>query len=683
MVVVTQRVGGACSDSDTGSGVRRLDVQGLRAVAVLLVVGYHAGLPLPGGFVGVDVFFVISGFVITAMLQREWEAHGRIRFGRFYLRRIKRLTPALALLVSVTVILSALFLAPGGPQDSTAQTAIGAMFIVANAVIARTTGDYFDAPAETNALLHTWSLSVEEQFYLVFPVLLALSRMLARRLRARWLPVAVSAAVASFSLAVAVLVSKGFEVQKGEMLVGFYGPLTRVWEFAAGALLALAPTLLAARSRRQSLVQGSVGALLLVASVVLISAETPFPGVWTLLPVVGTALLIRSGGRGDHVIARVLRSTPMVQVGDWSYSIYLWHWPFIVFAAALWPQRPLTVLVAVVLSVGAAVASYIFVEQPIRMMEIPSGVPVWRFVALCVAPPVVLAALLGFASGRAFWSESLAEHQAAVLDPHQGCHGYVPLVDPTVGDCTLNGLATGRPIYLVGDSHAQHFSEAVLAAGESLGRPVVISTATNCPVVGLELRYLSGTEAHNSGCSSFSGGTLDYLVGAAPGVVVLSASDRYWTDAAWSIGVTADTMTTSTDTKLRIARVATEGTVRLLQDVGHDVVLVEDVPRWTGVDEWTPANCGLISLQSSIGSCERRMPVVRAQARQGAARVVLEEVATATGAGLVDPWARLCLEGWCSTHRRGIPNYRDSNHITVSQASEFADDFRHAIEAIP
>lgn len=140
---------------------RRLDVQGLRAVAVLVVVAVHAGLPIPGGFVGVDVFFVISGFVITAMLGREWELTGRIRFRRFYLRRFRRLTPALAVMVSVTLGASVLLLSPVGPQQVAVQTGAGAMMIVANLVIAATTGGYFDQSANLNPLLHTWSLSVE------------------------------------------------------------------------------------------------------------------------------------------------------------------------------------------------------------------------------------------------------------------------------------------------------------------------------------------------------------------------------------------------------------------------------------------------------------------------------------------------------------------------------------------
>ena len=160
--------------SESMTSHRRPDIQGLRAIAVVMVVAFHAGLPVPGGFVGVDVFFVISGFVITTMLQREWVSSGRIRFRQFYLKRFKRLTPALALLVSITLIASAVVLSPLGPQEIAAKTGIGAMLLSANFVIARSTGGYFDPAAATNPLLNTWSLSVEEQFYLVFPAVIFL-----------------------------------------------------------------------------------------------------------------------------------------------------------------------------------------------------------------------------------------------------------------------------------------------------------------------------------------------------------------------------------------------------------------------------------------------------------------------------------------------------------------------------
>jgi peptidoglycan/LPS O-acetylase OafA/YrhL len=161
----------------------RLDIQGLRAIAVLAIIAYHAGLPLPGGFVGVDMFFVISGFVITAMLLREWNRHRKISFRNFYFRRVKRLAPALAFMTVVTVSVSFLVLSPFGPQELVAQTGIGAILSVANIVIARSTGNYFDPAADANPLLHTWSLSVEEQFYWIFPMLLSLGLILGSRLR--------------------------------------------------------------------------------------------------------------------------------------------------------------------------------------------------------------------------------------------------------------------------------------------------------------------------------------------------------------------------------------------------------------------------------------------------------------------------------------------------------------------
>ena len=201
---------------------RRLDIQGLRALAVLLVVAFHAGLPLPGGFVGVDVFFVISGFVITAMLRREWETTGRIRFGAFYLRRFKRLAPALAVMVVTTTLASSLFLSPLGPQQDAARTAVGALLTGANLVIAGTTGGYFDAPAELNPLLNTWSLSVEEQFYLAFPALLALGWLLAPRLRSAPAVLVGAAAIVSFALADA-----GTTGVAQSWLLGFYSPFTR------------------------------------------------------------------------------------------------------------------------------------------------------------------------------------------------------------------------------------------------------------------------------------------------------------------------------------------------------------------------------------------------------------------------------------------------------------------------
>jgi peptidoglycan/LPS O-acetylase OafA/YrhL len=212
-------------------GSRRLDIQGLRAVAVLMVVAFHAGLPVHGGFVGVDVFFVISGFVITGLLQREWAATERVRFGAFYVRRFKRLTPALALMVGSTAVASALFLSPLGPQQTVAKTAVGAMLLTANRAIAATTGGYFDPPAASNPLLNTWTLSVEEQFYLLWPLaVLGLLLLKDRRIR---LAVVAACAIGS-GIAMALVYLPG-----GDATRVYYGTDTHSFGLALGAVLAI------------------------------------------------------------------------------------------------------------------------------------------------------------------------------------------------------------------------------------------------------------------------------------------------------------------------------------------------------------------------------------------------------------------------------------------------------------
>ena len=349
--------------------VLRADIQGLRAIAVLAVVAFHAALPVPGGFVGVDIFFVISGFVITVMLEREWRETGKVSFGRFYLRRFKRLTPALAMMIAITVILSAVIVSPLGLQQTTAKTAVGGIFLMANLVIAKTVGGYFDAVAGTNPLLHTWSLSVEEQFHLVFPALLVLGWIIARS-RRRWAPHVIVAGLGASSLAVMLAPTAGLRLPGSESLWGFYSPLTRAWEFAAGALLALVLTHRSLTGTTATLT-GTVGLGLVAASLTLIGEDTTFPGVWTALPVAGTLLLLAGGSDPAAPLSRLLSRGAMVGIGDWSYSIYLWHWPLIVFAGFLWGRNTVALTAAAALALVPALVSYTRLEQPLRNLGPP------------------------------------------------------------------------------------------------------------------------------------------------------------------------------------------------------------------------------------------------------------------------------------------------------------------------
>jgi peptidoglycan/LPS O-acetylase OafA/YrhL len=232
-------------------GARRSDIQGLRALAVLLVVAFHADLPIPGGFIGVDVFFVISGFVITSMLVRQLEA-GRMSFALFYARRFRRLLPALAVLTTATMLLSAALLSPLGPQQATAGTGFAASTFLANIQLSLFGGgDYFDLAAETNAVLHIWSLSVEEQFYFVFPALLFLAWHSAKRNRAALIITAVTAASFAYSCYATYYHAIG--------VTAFYSPAARVWEFGVGSLLALAAPVLVRLGARLAHALGIIG----------------------------------------------------------------------------------------------------------------------------------------------------------------------------------------------------------------------------------------------------------------------------------------------------------------------------------------------------------------------------------------------------------------------------------------
>jgi len=424
----------------------------------------------------VDVFFVISGFVITLMLQRERDLTGRIRLGDFYVRRFKRLMPALAGVVVATTVVSALVLSPLGPQGRVAKTGVGAMLLVANGVIVRTTGGYFDAPAATNPLLHTWTLSVEEQFYIAFPIILILGWLAVRRFGLhRWTPAVLTCLVTVTSLALAVLGSSGRIGQPGPPLLGFYSPLTRAWEFGLGALLALAGTRIRARSGGQALAVGCVGTAALAVSLVAIDGSTPFPGVWTLLPVGATLLLLIAGAeQSTNVVARVLGSRPMVEVGDRSYSIYLWHWPVIVLAKALWPTTSHVAMLAAAASFAPALASYAWIEQPIRNRRGMTKPQVARLVAVVVMPPVLIATAMGAVASH-YWYPRYESGAMPILNVGDVGHGpwdqfvrdhYYLCTPVEIRDRapTENGSprcyqsASGRPVTvaLLGDSHAEH-----------------------------------------------------------------------------------------------------------------------------------------------------------------------------------------------------------------------------------
>lgn len=653
---------------------RRPDIQGLRAIAVLMVVAFHAGLPVPGGFVGVDVFFVISGYVITAMLYRESQESGRINFRRFYWRRFKRLTPALALMIAVVLALSALILSPLGPQQNAAKTGIGAMLLAANVVIDRTTGDYFDAGADTNPLLNTWSLSVEEQFYLVFPALLAFGWVLGRKSKSPTrtaITLVSTVALVSFTLALAS--ARGFTFYGSTSFLGFYSPITRAWEFAVGALLALALATAKRLPRWLPALSGVVGTALLVPSLWLIDSQTLFPSHWTLLPVLGTALLILSGTTAGRT-SQFLSAPALVRVGDWSYSIYLWHWPFIVFAGLLFPHNSVALVVSALVSLAPAVMSYHWVEQPIRTYGHKIARKTGLLIAVTVVGPLLVGLGLGLVTTQV-WYPRVEPVTAAAAKEHAnyplGCHfgpqdGYQ---DPI--PCTWNASALGPPVYLLGDSNAAHYVEGLITSTRNLERPLVVSTSSGCPLLDLSIRN-PPNPGYERACPARTARLLTWMHTQKHGTVVLSHTDLYWLSNDYPILSLDGAETNDQAAKIRLMQESLIRTIARLQRSGHDVIFIQSVPKFFGDYSWDPTRC---TLRQALTGCVQMMPLVAASERSRKVTRAVFQVGRITGARVLDLSNEICPDGICMTRINDLPIYSDEEHITVAMSKVLSPVF--------
>jgi peptidoglycan/LPS O-acetylase OafA/YrhL len=339
----------------------RADIEGLRSVAVLLVVGNHLlGWPA-GGFVGVDVFFVISGFLITGILLRQVERTGRISFGEFYRRRVLRIVPAAMLVLLVTTAATWLVFLPVRAAAATWDAVFSALF-AANWNLVAQGAQYFAATAVPSAFQHYWSLSVEEQFYVVWPwLILAVAALATRRsFRSVLVVVVVVGAVVSFAYAC---------MESGSRPSwGYFSTFSRAWEMAVGALVALAPRgWVVALGRRGNAVVWMIGLMLIIASAVLLTSESQFPGPWALLPVAGAAAILFASRAGSW---QAPLTNPVARyVGRISYSLYLWHWPVVVFLITLAPDAGLIeTAFAFAVMVGLSAATYHLVEQPARKL---------------------------------------------------------------------------------------------------------------------------------------------------------------------------------------------------------------------------------------------------------------------------------------------------------------------------
>ncbi|MDA2968780.1 MAG: acyltransferase family protein [Actinomycetota bacterium] len=508
----------------------RLDIQGLRGVAVLLVVIYHTGLAFPGGYIGVDMFFVISGFVITELLTREIAIHGRIDLTNFFLRRIRRLLPALFVVLTSTLFMVFFLFSPIGLQTEDGQL-LGEIQEVAQTVRAASlfsTNVYFFfqsnywALAE-NPLRHLWSLAVEEQFYLIFPIAVIIFIKFGWGTRSKK-TLSVFLAVFVISFSGSYLLSRGIRLTPLPTRFAFFGTPWRIWEFLAGVGFAIYPNAVRWLPKKLiALILSSCGLIIFISAHQL-DSFTPYPGSAALAPVLGAALLLTLGPK-NRIYMKMLTASPLVKFGNISYGWYLWHWPLIVFAHRLYPQSTkVAPLAAALLAIAISAFSLKYIENPIRVSKTLLRKSSAFVGIACILLPIILSFIIQSVADTGMGLREVSKDlsQPPNFASRIGC-GFSQS-DLNVAEICKAGEKSRRTkklVLLVGDSSANSASDGSRLAAESLNMDFAVYYADSCP-------YIARPSENGRQCEEFLNFVNQEIQRVEPEVLIISnMSDRY------------------------------------------------------------------------------------------------------------------------------------------------------------
>jgi len=641
----------------------RPDIEGLRALAVILVLLYHAGSPwFPGGFVGVDVFFVVSGFLITGLIMREIRSTGGFRFGAFYAKRARRLLPAIAVCLLAVAVLSWAVLPVNRWSDIAGDLVASSVYLM-NWRLAGRAIDYLAADDALSPLQHFWSLAVEEQFYLVWPVFLVALAMAGFKWRSRpnaLLPIGIMT-VALTSLLWSIFLTAESPAR------AYFVTTTRVWELAIGAALAISVARLDIPKQIRGAV-GLAGVAAIVFAAVQYSAATRFPGFAAILPTLGTAAVIASGGQEEMSLTHKSMSwKPFVGIGGISYSLYLWHWPLIVIAAFLW--QPMTVelgLAVVAFSFLPAWLTKKYVEDPIRHND-RLIYPRRRALALgvaCTAIGVVVGIGLGAAHTRATETDPVVAaptlDSAVSLDgvaPHpaearndnpwgdnaSACHQDQD--SPELKSCAFGEVASATTVALVGDSHAAQWLGALTDLAFDEGWRLDTYTKSACLFGDVDV--LDGAGREYESCAQWNDKLLQEFTGPGrPDVIITSNSHTY--------RAVADGVELAPEDSRRAVADGLAATWSRMTAQGIPLVVIRDTPR-PRIDV---PECVLVN-HPNLAPC-----VVDLATAMDGNTPQLDAMGLVEGVLLIDLTDLICPDNSCPPVLDDILVWRDSHHLT-------------------
>jgi peptidoglycan/LPS O-acetylase OafA/YrhL len=653
-------------------GYRR-DIQGIRALGLTIVFLTHAKVDaIPGGFVGLDAFFVLSGFLITGLIVEEIERTGTVSLLKFYARRVRRLLPLAVLVLGVVTVMSALMLSPVR-NDVIAGDVVAAAFYFVNWRFASQSVDYFAPETLESPLQHFWSLSVEEQYYLVWPTLLLLGLLCWKHRRRgtlrQWLWVAV------LVTGLPSLYYSAFVVDTSTASYSYFSTLARVWEFSLGGALALALPKRLELPRPLVLLLSWGGVAALVGAAFVFTPELPYPGTAALVPTLATvAILVAGAATVSAAPTRALCSRPCQYVGDLSYAWYLWHWPALIFASAAWgPLTTLESLAVIAASWVPTEISHRLVEQPFRYSRPLARRPpralafgaasMVAAIAMAVAltglqPRVQTAAADQVLGARAAEQGDALQRRADALRPaprravedrgevyRAGC-----LVEQTATEspeCVFGDSDSDRSVVLFGNSHALHYSPALLRLAKRRDWRLVALLRAGCPIGDVQFGFR---------CDRWRELALRRIEQVErPRLIVVGTTTEFRT------GVVEDGERRSLDDSRPALEDGLARTLERLRATGARVVLLKDLPR--SADD-VP---GCVSRDpSDLERCafpDEREPADAFDAR-AAARV--------EGVRTIDPAPLLCPGRVCPAVIGNALVYRDTNHFTATFARTLA-----------
>jgi peptidoglycan/LPS O-acetylase OafA/YrhL len=645
----------------------RPDIEGLRAIAILLVMAAHVKLPgFQGGFVGVDVFFVLSGYLITALLVLEMESTGTVNMWGFYARRLRRLAPGLLIVLIASCLLAWALLPPLQQAEQVSATASAAVWL-SNFYYAFSQLDYFGPSAEESLFLHTWSLGVEEQFYLIWPWLLLLALGLGKKQETHtphWKQVMWLVFAASLVLCLSLMILHPASA--------FYMMPTRAWQFSLGALTWL---YLREKPGTPSPITVEICAGFGLAGIVLAALwygpNIPYPGIRAVLPSLGAALLLAAGSRHAMTTTRqsrrgiisLLACRPMQALGHVSYSWYLWHWPILVLGAAVYVNASLTLRLALaLLALILAWISYRCVELPLRHLNTPLRRPhmmVTGTMAILIACSLFSLRWLDLIDTKLFGSEYDAIMAAnGGLSYGRDCDTWYSSADVT--ECTFGDEDAPHSAVLMGDSVGAQWFPALRQRFTQPGWKLTVITKSACPMIDKQIFYaLIGRDYTE--CTTWRARAVEMLQTRHTDYIMLGSSHDYAvTPHDW-----------------------TEGTQKILHALSphaKEIVLIRGTPLLSfNARNCLASNNRLTRLLAGDNRCHSLAMDAESAATVYAA--LQTAAASFDNVRVLDMNETICPDDECNAERDGYIVFRDDRHLTAHFAEHLGEEFIRRLES--